>query len=79
MSICTATWHASKRLPTFTDTLAFGRQQPWPVALFDTSQEKADVIEIPRAPLSVCLKSSPMQPEMDKVELNSCINGVPQV
>jgi hypothetical protein len=49
MPIRTATWYTSKRLPTFSDTLAFVRQQLWPVAFFATSQEKADVIEIPRS------------------------------
>jgi hypothetical protein len=29
--------------------LAFVRQKLWPVALFDTSQKKTDVIEIPRS------------------------------
>jgi hypothetical protein len=49
LPIRTAAWYESKRLPTFSDTLAFVRQHLWPVALFDTSQEKADVIEIPRS------------------------------
>jgi hypothetical protein len=49
MPIHTAAWYESKRLPTFSDTLAFVRQKLWPVALFDTSQKKTDVIEIPRS------------------------------
>ncbi|MFP4441256.1 MAG: transposase [Chloroflexaceae bacterium] len=49
MPIRPAAWYTSKRLPTFSDTLAFVRQQLWPVAFFGTSQEKADVIEIPRS------------------------------
>ncbi|MFP4438870.1 MAG: transposase [Chloroflexaceae bacterium] len=44
-----AAWYAGKRLPTFSDTLAFVRQQLWPVAFFGTSPEKTDVIEIPRS------------------------------
>jgi len=49
LPIRTAAWYESKRLPTFSDTLAFVRQQLWPVAFLGTSQEKADVIEIPRS------------------------------
>jgi hypothetical protein len=49
LPIRTAAWYESKRLPTFSDTLAFVRQHLWPFALFDTSQEKTDVIEIPRS------------------------------
>jgi len=49
MPIRTAAWYEHKRLPTFSDTLAFVRQQLWPSVFFGTSQEKADVIEIPRS------------------------------
>jgi hypothetical protein len=58
--IRTAAWYASKWLPTFSDTLAFVRQQRWPGAFLGTSQEKTDVIEIPR---------SLFERLMDKVEL----------
>jgi hypothetical protein len=43
-----AAWYA-KTAPTFSDTLAFVRQQLWPVAVFSTSPSSDDVIEIPRA------------------------------
>jgi hypothetical protein len=49
MPIRSAAWYASKPQPTFSDTLAFVRQQLWPSVFFGTSQEKADVIEIPRS------------------------------
>ncbi|GHO68293.1 hypothetical protein KSC_071850 [Ktedonobacter sp. SOSP1-52] len=38
-----------KALPTFADTLAFVRQQLWPVTLFGMSPAKPDMVEIPRA------------------------------
>jgi len=38
-----------KALPTFADTLAFVRQQLWPVTLFCMSPAKPDLVEIPRA------------------------------
>jgi transposase len=38
-----------KALPTFADTLAFVRQQLWPVTLFGMSPAKSDMVEIPRA------------------------------
>jgi DDE superfamily endonuclease len=43
-----AAWY-SKALPTFSDTLAFVRQQLWPVSFSCTSSSKHDVVEIPRA------------------------------
>jgi len=43
-----AAWYA-KSAPTFSDTLAFVRQQCWPVTVFSTSPSSDDVIEIPRA------------------------------
>lgn len=43
-----ASWY-TKELPTFSDTLAFVRQQLWPVAHFRTSQSKPDVVKISRA------------------------------
>jgi hypothetical protein len=43
-----AAWYA-KAAPTFSDTLAFVRQQLWPVTVFSTSPSSDDVIEIPRA------------------------------
>jgi len=41
-------WY-SKALPTFSDTLAFVRQQLWPVTLSYLSPANADIVEIPRA------------------------------
>ncbi|NDJ34106.1 MAG: hypothetical protein GYB64_05525 [Chloroflexi bacterium] len=49
MPIRTAAWDESKQVPTFSETLAFVRQRLWPTALFDTSPENPDVIQIPRA------------------------------
>jgi len=43
-----AAWYA-KAAPTFSDTLAFVRQQLWPVTVFSTSSSPDDVVEIPRA------------------------------
>jgi hypothetical protein len=43
-----AAWYA-KSAPTFSDTLAFVRQQLWPVTVFPTSPSSDEVIEIPRA------------------------------
>jgi hypothetical protein len=43
-----AAWY-SKALPTFSDTLAFVRQQLWPTSFFCMSSSQADVIQIPRA------------------------------
>jgi hypothetical protein len=43
-----ASWYA-KTLPTFADTLAFVRQQLWPVTLFCISPAKPEMVEIPRA------------------------------
>ena len=43
-----AAWYA-KSAPTFSDTLAFVRQQLWPVTSFSTSPSADDVVEIPRA------------------------------
>jgi hypothetical protein len=43
-----AAWYA-KAAPTFSDTLAFVRQQLWPVTVFSTSPSSDEVIEIPRA------------------------------
>ena len=43
-----AAWY-TKALPTFADTLAFVRQQLWPVTLFCMSPAKPDMVEIPRA------------------------------
>jgi hypothetical protein len=41
-------WY-TKALPPFADTLAFVRQQLWPVTLFCMSPAKPDLVEIPRA------------------------------
>jgi hypothetical protein len=43
-----AAWY-TKAQPTFVDTLAFVRQQFWPVTLFGMSPAKPDMVEIPRA------------------------------
>lgn len=43
-----AAWY-SKALPTFSDTLAFVRQQLWPASVFCMSSSPADVVQIPRA------------------------------
>lgn len=43
-----AAWYA-KSLPTFSDTLAFVRQQLWPSSFFARSSSQHEVIEIPRA------------------------------
>jgi hypothetical protein len=43
-----AAWYA-KSAPTFSDTLAFVRQQLWPVTVFSTSPVSDDIVEIPRA------------------------------
>jgi hypothetical protein len=42
-----AAWYA-KSAPTFSDTLAFIRQQLWPVTVFSTSPSSDEVVEIPR-------------------------------
>ena len=41
-------WY-TKALPTFADTLAFVRQQLWPVTISYMSSAKPDMVEIPRA------------------------------
>jgi hypothetical protein len=43
-----AAWYA-KSAPTFSDTLAFIRQQLWPGTVFSTSPASDDIVEIPRA------------------------------
>jgi hypothetical protein len=43
-----AAWYA-KSAPTCSDTLAFVRQQLWPVTVFSTSPSADEVVEIPRA------------------------------
>lgn len=43
-----AAWY-SKELPTFSDTLAFVRQQLWPVAISWMSPEEPDMVKIPKA------------------------------
>jgi hypothetical protein len=43
-----AAWYA-KSAPTFSDTLAFVRQQLWPITVFSTSPSSNDLVEIPRA------------------------------
>ena len=43
-----AAWY-TKTLPTFSDTLAFVRQQLWPVTLSYLSPATPDIVEIPRA------------------------------
>lgn len=48
MPLRRAAWYA-KELPTFSDTLAFVRQQLWPVSISWMSPEEDDVVKIPRA------------------------------
>ena len=43
-----AAWYA-KELPTFSDTLAFIRQQLWPVSISYLSPRQPDMVEIPRS------------------------------
>jgi hypothetical protein len=43
-----AAWYA-KELPTFSDTLAFVRQQLWPVPISYLSPPQPDLVEIPRS------------------------------
>ncbi len=43
-----AAWYA-KELPTFSDTLAFVRQQLWPASISSLSPAQPDMIEIPRS------------------------------
>jgi hypothetical protein len=51
MPLRQAAWYA-KALPTFSDTLAFVRQQLWPVSISWMSPEQADVVIIPKALLT---------------------------
>lgn len=46
-----AAWY-SKALPTFSDTLAFVRQQLWPVTISWISPEEADMVKIPKSLLA---------------------------
>jgi hypothetical protein len=46
-----AAWY-NKGLPTFSDTLAFVRQQLWPVSISWMSPEEVDMVKIPKALLS---------------------------
>jgi hypothetical protein len=46
-----AAWY-SKTLPTFSDTLAFVRQQLWPVSISWISHEEADMVKIPKSLLA---------------------------
>jgi hypothetical protein len=46
-----AAWY-TKALPTFGDTLAFVRQQLWPVSISWMSPEDADMVKIPKALLN---------------------------
>jgi hypothetical protein len=48
MPVRQAAWY-QKRLPTFSDTLAFVRQQLWPVSISWISGAKPDVVIIPKA------------------------------
>jgi hypothetical protein len=43
-----AAWY-TKPLPTFADTLAFVRQQLWPVSISSLSPSEPEMVEIPRA------------------------------
>jgi hypothetical protein len=46
-----AAWY-TKALPTFSDTLAFVRQQLWPVSISWMSPDDADMVKIPRSLLT---------------------------
>jgi hypothetical protein len=48
MPVRQAAWY-TKGLPTFSDTLAFVRQQLWPASISWMSPEEADMIKIPKA------------------------------
>ncbi len=43
-----AAWY-TKALPTFSDALAFVRQQLWPVAISWMSPDETDMVQIPKA------------------------------
>jgi hypothetical protein len=47
MPVRQAAWYA-KALPTFSDTLAFVRQQLWPVSISWMSPDDADMVQIPK-------------------------------
>lgn len=47
MPVRQAAWY-TKALPTFSDTLAFVRQQLWPVSISWMSPEEADMVKIPK-------------------------------
>ncbi len=51
MPVRHAAWY-SKALPTFSDTLAFVRQQLWPVSISWMSPAEADIVKIPRSLLA---------------------------
>ena len=46
-----AAWY-HKTLPTFSDTLAFVRQQLWPVSISWMSHEETDMVKIPKSLLT---------------------------
>ena len=46
MPVRQAAWY-TKALPTFSDTLAFVRQQLWPVTISWMSADEADMVKIP--------------------------------
>lgn len=48
MPVRQAAWY-SKVLPTFSDALAFVRQQLWPVSIAWISHEEANMVKIPRS------------------------------
>lgn len=49
MPIFTRILACPEELPTFSDTLAFVRQQLWPVAISWMSPEEPDMVKIPKA------------------------------
>jgi hypothetical protein len=51
MPLRQAAWY-TKALPTFSDTLAFVRQQLWPVSISWMSPEEADMVKIPQSLLN---------------------------
>jgi hypothetical protein len=47
LTVRQAAWY-TKALPTFSDTLAFVRQQLWPATISWMSPEEADMVKIPK-------------------------------
>jgi hypothetical protein len=54
MPVRQAAWYVKER-PTFSDALAWVRQELWPCAFFDTSPSGADMVKLPRSLLDQLL------------------------